>query len=485
MERSTPESQGISSSALLAFLEEAEQELDALHSVMVARNGRVVLEGWWNPYAPTLNHWLFSLSKGFTATGVGIAIAEGRLSLDDAVISFFPEEAPKTPSANLKAMTVRELLKMTHGHRGSSDDVMRAESRDWTRTWLAKDVEHEPGTHWAYGNSASYVLSAIVQKATGETFLDYMKPRFFDPLGIANPVWDQSPEGVCLGGSGLRVTTEDILRFGQVYLQRGVWEGSQILPESWVAEATSLQAATPPQDSIRGWGYNFIVHPDHEAFGSGGRFGQNCYIMPKTNSVIVITAGVRPGSQMQEINDLVWKHLPRAMGESPLPLDRATSADLAKKLGSLSLQVPDGGSEPSSGASVTGRSYLFPANDRGLRSLELETAPDGTKLTLTNGDGSHQIICGYEEWTAGWTSFEAPALVGLGLAHDGSEVPCAACGAWTDDTYSAKLCYTETPFIESLTLEFEGNRVTFNQIANVSLEHWSAKPRAQLVGTAS
>lgn len=285
MKRATPESQGISSSALLAFVNEVEETLNALHSVMIARNGRVVAEGWWTPYAPGLNHWLFSLSKGFTATGVGIAIAEGRLSLDDAVISFFSEEAPKAPSENLKAMTVRDLLKMTHGHHGSSKDVMRADTRDWTRTWLAKDVEHEPGTHWAYGNSASYMLSAIVQKATGERLVDYMKPRFFDPLGIANPAWDQGPEGASLGGSGLRITTEDILRFGQVYLQRGVWKGRQILPESWITEATSLQALTPPKDSIRGWGYNFIIHPDQQAYGSGGQFGQVCIIMPKRTHV--------------------------------------------------------------------------------------------------------------------------------------------------------------------------------------------------------
>ena len=138
LERATPESQGISSSALLAFVNEAEETLNALHSVMIARNGRVIAEGWWTPYSPELNHWLFSLSKGFTATGVGIAIAEGRLRLDDAVISFFSEEAPKAPSENLKAMTVRDLLKMTHGHHGSAKDVMRADTRDWARSWLAK-----------------------------------------------------------------------------------------------------------------------------------------------------------------------------------------------------------------------------------------------------------------------------------------------------------------------------------------------------------
>ena len=133
LERSTPESQGIPSSALLAFVAKTEERLNSLHSVMVARNGSVVAEGWWAPYAPELNHWLFSLSKGFTSTGVGIAIGEGLLRLDDPVISFFRDDAPVTPSENLKAMTVRDLLTMTHGHHGNSDKVMQSDNPDWTK----------------------------------------------------------------------------------------------------------------------------------------------------------------------------------------------------------------------------------------------------------------------------------------------------------------------------------------------------------------
>ena len=119
------------------------------------------------------------------------------------------------------------------------------------------------------------MLSAIVQKVTGERLVDYMKPRLFDPLGTENPVWDESQEGVSLGGSGLRVTTEDILRLGQLFLQHGKWEGAQLLPESYVAEATTLQAIPPPKDPIPGIGYHFMIFPDQAAFGTGGLFGQN------------------------------------------------------------------------------------------------------------------------------------------------------------------------------------------------------------------
>ena len=303
------------------------------------------------------------------------------------------------------------------------------------------------------------MLSAIVQKATSERLVDYMKPRFFDPLGIANPVWDQSPEDVSLGGSGLCVTTEDILRFGQVYLQRGVWKGRQILPESWITEATSLQASTPPNDSIRGWGYNFIIYPDQQAYGSGGQFGQTCIILPKTNSVVAITAGVRR-DQMQAIDRLVWKHLLPAMGESGLPEADSAFAVLKEKLRNLSLPVPQGKAEATSASTVSSRSYVFLKNDRGLTSLTLEPTLNGNRLSISNGKGVHQIDLGDGVWTAGRTSFEPPSLVTLGVTHDGSEVPCAASGAWiSDDTFSAKLCYTESPFIETITLKFDSNRV--------------------------
>ena len=149
-------------------------------------------------------------------------------------------------------MTVRDLLKMTHGHHGSADRVtMRSDDSNWIRNWLAVEVDHTPGTHWAYCNSASYMLAAIIQKVTGERLLEYMQPRFFGPLGIASPFWDESPEGVALGGSGLRLTTEDILRYGELYLRLGTWGDSRILPEAWIKEATSLQAETPPGDYIR------------------------------------------------------------------------------------------------------------------------------------------------------------------------------------------------------------------------------------------
>ena len=259
--RSIPEAQGIPSAAITAFLEAAEQGGSGLHSFMLLRHGRVAAEGWWSPYAPTAPHMLFSLSKSFTSTAVGLAVAEGRLSVDDPVLSFFPAEAPRKPGENLAAMRVRHLLSMSTGHdHDTTEHLYRRRDGDWAKAFLARPVAYAPGTHFLYNTGASYMLSAIVQRLTGMTLLEYLRPRLLDPLGITGAAWETCPRGVNTGGFGLSITTEDIARFGQLYLQRGVWQGRQIVPEAWVAEASSRQmpnGSNAESDWEQGYGYQF------------------------------------------------------------------------------------------------------------------------------------------------------------------------------------------------------------------------------------
>jgi CubicO group peptidase (beta-lactamase class C family) len=255
--RSRPEAQGVSSAAVLSFVEAADASIDSMHSFMLLRHGHVVAEGWWSPYDAASPHSLYSLSKSFTATAVGLAIAEGKLSLDDEVLKFFPEEAPSAPSANLQAMRVSDLLRMSTGHQ---TEPPRPADQSWTRAFLTHPVPFKPGTHFLYNTSATYMLSAIVQKATGETVLDYLRPRLFEPLGIERPTWETSPQGITTGGYGLSIRTEDIARFGQLYLQKGEWQGRQLVPKAWVEAATARQTANgsnPQSDWDQGYGYQF------------------------------------------------------------------------------------------------------------------------------------------------------------------------------------------------------------------------------------
>src|SRR4030095_7379780 len=162
--RSSPEREGISSADILDFVDTADRQIDTMNSFMFVRHGYVVAEGWWSPYDPTTPHILYSLSKSFTSTAVGLAISEGKMSLDDEVLKYFPEEAPAEPSVNLKAMRVRDLLRMATGNVA---EASFAGNIPWTRAFLAQPVPFKPGTHFLYNSPGTYMLSAIVQKVTG------------------------------------------------------------------------------------------------------------------------------------------------------------------------------------------------------------------------------------------------------------------------------------------------------------------------------
>ncbi|HJZ58035.1 MAG TPA: serine hydrolase, partial [Gemmataceae bacterium] len=379
--RSSPESQGVSSQAVLAFVEAADKDLDSLHGFMLVRHGHVVAEGWWAPYAPGTPHSLFSLSKSFTSTAVGLAVAEGKLSIDDPVLKFFPDEAPAEPSANLKAMRLSDLLRMSTGQQA---EPARKADEPWAKTFLAQPVPFKPGTHFLYNTSATYMLSGAVHKATGQTVLDYLRPRLFDPLGIEKPTWEASPQGITAGGYGLSIRTEDIAKFGQLYLQKGKWNGKQLVPEAWVEAATARQTSNgsnPKSDWDQGYGYQFW-RCRHGAYRGDGAFGQFCVVLPEQDAVIAITAGVR---DMQAVLNLVWDNLLPGLRPAPLALDEAARAKLERTLKGLSLRVPAGKGTP---PKVAGRKYVFPANDRKLESITLESGgKDGAVTLVTRVDG--------------------------------------------------------------------------------------------------
>jgi CubicO group peptidase (beta-lactamase class C family) len=283
----------------------------------------VIAEGWWKPEAADKPHVLNSLTKSFNSTAVGLAIEAGKFSLDDPVLKFFPNDAPAEISDNLKAMKVRDLLTMTCGHDTEPKSVGGAPS---VRQFLAHPVPHQPGTHFQYNSMGSYTLSAIVTKTTGQTSLEFLRPRLFEPLGIEHPDWPGSPEGVSIGGGGLKLCTEDIAKFGQLYLQNGRWNGRQLVPEKWVEQATRKQVPNDQEshskigvDWQQGYGFQFW-RCTHNAFRGDGAGGQLCVMIPDKDAVIVITANT--GNFQGEMN-AIWDNLYPAFGSEALPADAA------------------------------------------------------------------------------------------------------------------------------------------------------------------
>lgn len=456
--RSSPEAHGVSSEGIRAFVEAADHQVNAMNSFMLVRHGKVVAEGWWDPYAPEIPHVMYSLSKSFTSTAVGLAVAEGKLSIDDEVLKFFPEDAPSDPSNQLKAMRVRDLLAMSTGHQ-TEPRLMDTNSGTWVKKFLAHPVPHKPGTHFLYNTAATYMQSAIVQKVTGQTVLDFLQSRLFEPLGIEKPTWGMSPEGVSLGGYGLNIRTEDIAKFGQLYLQKGKWQEKQILPTEWVEAATARQTSNgsnPSSDWDQGYGYQFW-RCRNGAYRGDGAFGQFCIVMPEQDAVVAITSGTR---DMQAVMNLVWEKLLPAMRSSPLPADPQEESKLKKTLLGLTMPMPEGSVTSAKARNLAGKVFTFPSNSQKLESIKVDSSPDGQDVSLTfRVDGvDHRVESGSGKWTKGRLAYGAF-----------SEQPVAASAVWGEDgTLTARLCFYETPTYITVTLRPSGEELQYDSEFNVA-----------------
>ena len=290
-----------------------------LHSIMIVKDGKVVKEQWLSEGAPDKLHILNSVSKTFTATAVGFAIAEGKLSLSDKLVDIFPDKLPAEVSDNLKKVEVRHLLTMSAGHDTEPSRRSMPEGADWVEAFLAHPFVHEPGTFFWYNSMGTYMLSAIVQKVTGEKVIDYLTPRLFEPLAIEGATWQESPQGINTGGWGLYLKTEDLAKMGQLILQGGKWNGQQLISSEWIAEATTKHIDCRPagmrpeqitfkaedSDWLQGYCYQ-MWRCRHGAVRADGANGQYIIVMPEQNAVIAMTANI---SDMQGEINLVWEHL--------------------------------------------------------------------------------------------------------------------------------------------------------------------------------
>lgn len=415
---------------------------------------------------------MFSLSKSFTSTAVGLAIAEGKFAVDDPVLKFFPDDAPAQPSANLSAMRVRDLLTMATGQH--NEDIANFPLNDDTsavKKFLALPVTHKPGTFFVYNGPASFILSAIVQKTTGQTVLDYLRLRLFGPLGIENPVWVANKQGITIGGVGLSLRTEDIAKFGQLYLQKGNWNGKQIVPAAWTETATSRwmsNGSNPASDWEQGYGFQFW-RCRHGAIRGDGANGQFCVVLAEQETVVAITAGTR---DLQGVLDVLWaKLLPALAGRGALPADAVADARLRTKLAGLSLKHPVAIAAPPLASEIAGRRYVFPKNPLGLESVSLAaSASDARAVQLTtvvNGKRDRADLAP-GDWVKG--EVESGVLAG----------PIAISGAWTAaDTFTADVVRYRTPIVLRHRLRFESDEVTLELQVNVGNPIPSIKGRRE------
>ncbi len=455
--RTSPESQGIRSSAIRAFVDAVESEVRFLHSFMLLRHGVAVAEGWWAPYGPRVPHLMFSLTKSFTSTAIGMAVGEGLLSIDDRVAELFPGSLPDDATDHARAMRVRHLLSMSTGHeQDTSGPLMNDPDNNHARGFFSVPVVHEPGTHFCYNTGASHLLAVILHKLTGQTLPEYLGPRLFGPLGITPGPWMAMKSGINTGGSGSSFCTEDIARFGQFYLQRGVWKRRRLLSEEWIAQATSKQVANgtdPVSDWAQGYCFQFW-RCRHNVFRGDGAFGQYCVVMPEQDAVLAMTGGM---GDMQKPLDLVWEQLLPAMSAGALPEDCGSQEALRGKLTGLALAPVQGAMKGA--VKGSGRTYVLDRNEQGFASARLTTRGKTATLSLEGGPYPVKLRFGYGTWARG------TAVIG----REQVARPAAGSCAWiAPDTWRGELWGYTTPYRHSYQCRFAGDSITVAFEQNVA-----------------
>jgi CubicO group peptidase (beta-lactamase class C family) len=403
-----------------------------LHSLMIVRHGEVIASGWWEPYGPDRPHLLYSLSKSFTSTAAGLASADGLIDLDATVLSYFPELDADVTDPRSRGMLVRHIASMSSGHLADTwPDVLRENPGQPVRGFLRTPPDRDPGTVFAYNQSCTYTLATIVQRVTGQSLTDYLRPRLFDVLGIGSAAWDEFPPGQNIGFTGLYVTTDAIARLGELYLRRGQWNGRQVLPAEWVAEATRKHVAT---DATLDWGqgYGFQFWMSRHGYRGDGAYGQYCLVLPEQDAVIAMTSGTE---NMQGILDAAWEHLLPAFGSGAG--EPENDAALVKRLERLRLRpVPSARPLGSWPEGVSDPVVLTPDPSAG------EAVPPVRRVEVANG----KVIL-----------FEDTLSLELPVTEDGwrvveGPVPAAASAGWVGrDTLEVDISFIETPHRLSLT----------------------------------
>jgi CubicO group peptidase (beta-lactamase class C family) len=483
--RSTPEQQGISSASIRAFLAAIHACGQEFHSIMIIRHGHVVAEGWWYPFAPGHHQQLYSLSKSFIGTAIGMAIDEKLFRLDDPVISFFPRDQPSSISTNLAALKVRHLLSMSVGQEKDSILTLEhtPEGTTWEETFLSLPILFEPGTRFLYNSGASYMLSSLIKHITGHNAHDYLRPRLYAPLGIAGATWTENAEGVNMGASNLRIRTEDIGKLGQLYLQQGKWNGRRLLSREWVEQATRKEVDTGKNDSSWGFGYGFQfwLNPPG-GFRADGAYGQYSIVFPEKDAVVVITS---ESADKEATMHTVWDRLyPALTDHRSLPANAEQYRQLRDDLKALNLPPPALSRQSSISASLSGKTFLLDKNQFNARAVSFRFETGHVIFTLTEEAKPDIVItCGIDQWvTRGNRKPAAHSL--FSLRRIDFDSPVAASAGWKDyHILVLTFRYLEAIHGDTLTCIFEENRLRIQFMFSGAVMDKRPDDRPDLKGT--
>lgn len=457
--RASASSVGVDPDRLIAFLDEVKAAGLDLHGFMLHRHGHVVAEGWTWPVDPNEPRVLHSMAKSFTGCAIGLAIDEGLLKLDDRLVTFFPDDVPADADPRLADMTVEHLLTMRTGHASNtSGSVWRGIDTSWIAEFFKIPLAYAPGTEYVYTSAASYMLSALINRVTGQTLHEYLKPRLFEPLAIHNETWDLGPDGVNPGGNGLTAPVSAVLKLAVLHAQNGAWNDQQILPAAWVKAATQAQGGPNSR-----YGYHWMMKPCG-AFSALGVFVQMAAVYREHGATLVVVGGMKNSA---EIIPFIERYFPAVLGADQR-INPEADARLEQRLASMA-ERPALVSACTAPADST-RVFTVAPNSLGVQQLSFDFVGDVLTFELTDEHATHRVKVGIEQWLSGLTSLPGRALHHGYEFHDAQLVAGAR---WLDaQTLEMTWIYPQTAFRDRVVCVFEGDGVSFARTVNVN----SAQP---------
>lgn len=480
-ERVPPEQCGITSASVLNLVDTLSVRKINIHSLMVLRHGKAAVSLWWKPYSPELPHQQYSFSKSVVSLAVGLAEAEGLISLDDRIAGFFPRRITAEADPRIYSVTIEHLLTMTSGAVQQNETGVPRYT-DWVEWFLNTPLSSFPGDSFVYNSMNTYMLSAILSKITGCGLVDYLMPRLFEPLGIERPEWDKCPVGIECGGWGLYLKTEDMAKICQLCLDDGVWEGRRILPKQWAARAGACSVASDSDsklsDSIHrtsGYGYQFWRNGDGTSWRADGMFGQYGLIMPEKDMVIVTTGG--HASQMELLEALYDVFIPHVDDIPEGTIPGSDYEELCARAAELTLCYPKTIQRPAElEASLAGEYFDFPVNRHSLLPMSVRLVHQAKSLGAASVRFDFAEDQSVLRWWENGTEYTIPfspdgRFHSCTVDYSGRSYLMVTHGAWLDEsTLEIGLRPIHTAHMQRIIFTFEEDDVVCRFDEDPSME---------------
>lgn len=452
-----PESCGVPSDVLTDYVEYLKT-LDAIHSFTLMRHDRIIAQTWWKPFKKEYKHELFSCSKSFVSAAFGIAQGEKLVSLNDKLVDFFPEKMSEKVSERMKKVTLRNLLTMASGHSACplAGGVISG-AQDVVKAFLETELEYEPGSKFIYNSAATYMVSAVLRKVTGMNVREYLNEKLFKYMDIIPEKWDCCPGGINIGGWGFWAKSEDLLRFGRLLLNKGNWNGRQLIPEDYLAEATSFQidnSANDIPDWKIGYGYQFW-RTSFNSFRCDGACGQYILVMPEKDLVMVITAGL---PNMQQILTEFWNKVYPWLKDDALPENPEKYRELQQSLQSC-IHMPIASElrfVPEN------KKYCIAENELGLQEIAIDFDADGCSLKFIWQSGEIETLrADYGRHFTNKLRLQEP-----------EERILEASAAWLNENeLDIQVYAVETPYRDHYYLRFSDDGIEVERQSNFAFLH--------------